>query len=126
MTGGDGAADRSLGKNRNRAVAGNRLDVAKGSSRPRLESIKSKEVGQDGHADGAADAHCDQRKRTARPRQFVRAEKDGYRLYPLDVPLEVRRTLQSEASGIAVVKKLEWEDNRTTVTYELVSLYSTN
>ena len=53
-------------------------------------------------------------------------EKDGYRLYPLDVPLEVRRTVQSEASGIAVVKKLEWEDNRTTVTYELVSLYSTN
>lgn len=53
-------------------------------------------------------------------------EKDGYRLYPLDVPLEVRRTVQSEASGVAVVKKLEWEDNRTTVTYELVSLYSTN
>ncbi|ASS98475.1 MULTISPECIES: DUF2584 domain-containing protein [Geobacillus] len=53
-------------------------------------------------------------------------KKDGYRLYPLDVPLEVRRTLQSEASGIAVVKKLEWEDSRTTVTYELVSLYSTN
>jgi len=38
----------------------------------------------------------------------------------------VRRTLQSEASGIAVVRKLEWEDNKTTVTYELVSLYSTN
>ena len=53
-------------------------------------------------------------------------EKDGYRLYPLDVPLEVRRTVQSEASGIAVVKKLEWKDSRTTVTYELVSLYSTN
>ncbi|MFC0298314.1 DUF2584 domain-containing protein [Geobacillus jurassicus] len=53
-------------------------------------------------------------------------EKEGYRLYPLDVPLEVRRTVQSEASGAAVVRKLEWEDNRTTVTYELVSLYSTN
>ena len=47
-------------------------------------------------------------------------------LYPLDVPLEVRRTVQSEASGVAVVRKLEWEDSRTTVTYELVSLYSTN
>ncbi len=53
-------------------------------------------------------------------------KKEGYRLYPLDVPLEVRRTVQSEASGIAVVRKLEWEDSRTTVTYELVSLYSTN
>ncbi|AGT33190.1 hypothetical protein M493_14760 [Geobacillus genomosp. 3] len=57
---------------------------------------------------------------------LFRLEKEGYRLYPLDVPLEVRRTVQSEASGVAVVRKLEWEDNRTTVTYELVSLYSTN
>jgi hypothetical protein len=53
-------------------------------------------------------------------------EKDGYRLYPLDVPLEVRRTLQSEASGQAVVRKLELGDNRTIVTYELVALHSTN
>jgi hypothetical protein len=53
-------------------------------------------------------------------------EKDGYRLYPLDIPLEVRRTLQSEASGQAVVKKLELADHRTIITYELVSLHSTN
>ncbi|BDG37196.1 DUF2584 domain-containing protein [Saccharococcus caldoxylosilyticus] len=53
-------------------------------------------------------------------------EKEGYRLYPLDIPLEVRRTLQSEASSQAVVKKLELADNRTIVTYELVALHSTN
>jgi hypothetical protein len=53
-------------------------------------------------------------------------EKEGYRIYPIDIPLEVRRTLQSEASGQAVVKKLELSDNRTIVTYELISLHSTN
>ena len=31
-------------------------------------------------------------------------EKEGYRIYPIDIPIEVRRTLQSEASGQAVVK----------------------
>jgi hypothetical protein len=53
-------------------------------------------------------------------------EKEGYRIYPIDIPLEVRRTLQSEASGQAVVRKLELSDNRTIVTYELISLHSTN
>ncbi|KXG08813.1 DUF2584 domain-containing protein [Anoxybacillus rupiensis] len=53
-------------------------------------------------------------------------EKEGYRLYPIDIPLEVKRTLQSEASGQAVVKKLELANNRTIITYELISLHSTN
>jgi hypothetical protein len=53
-------------------------------------------------------------------------EKEGYRIYPIDIPIEVRRTLQSEASGQAVVRKVELENNKTVITYELVSLYSTN
>ncbi|WP_044894895.1 DUF2584 domain-containing protein [Bacillus alveayuensis] len=53
-------------------------------------------------------------------------EKEGYRIYPLDIPIEVRRTLQSEASGQAVVRKIELENNKTVITYELISLYSTN
>lgn len=53
-------------------------------------------------------------------------EKEGYRIYPIDIPLEVKRTLQSEVSGQAVVKKIELENNRTIVTYELVSLHSIN
>ncbi|ANB56454.1 hypothetical protein GFC29_2121 [Anoxybacillus sp. B7M1] len=53
-------------------------------------------------------------------------EKEGYRLYPIDIPLEVKRTLQSEASGQAVVKKLELANNRTIITYELISLHSIN
>ncbi len=52
--------------------------------------------------------------------------KEGYRLYPIDIPLEVRKTLDSEVNGIARIKKVEWEQNQTTITYQLVSLHSSN
>ncbi|GHH97369.1 DUF2584 domain-containing protein [Neobacillus kokaensis] len=53
-------------------------------------------------------------------------EKEGYRLYPIEIPLEVRKTLDSNSSGLALIKKVEWETNTTTITYQLVSLNSTN
>ncbi|GMB09871.1 uncharacterized protein DUF2584 [Thermolongibacillus altinsuensis] len=53
-------------------------------------------------------------------------EKDGYRLYPLDVPIEVRRTKQGETSGQAIVKKLELTNEKTLLTYELIALNSIN
>jgi hypothetical protein len=53
-------------------------------------------------------------------------EKEGYRIYPINIPIEVRRTLQSEASGQAVVRKIELENNKTVITYELISLNSIN
>lgn len=52
--------------------------------------------------------------------------KEGYRLYPIDIPLEVRKTLESEVNGIARIIKVEWEQNQTTITYQLVSLHSSN
>jgi hypothetical protein len=52
--------------------------------------------------------------------------KEGYRLYPIDIPLEVRKTLNGEASGEAIIKKVEWQNNQTTILYQLISLYSTN
>lgn len=53
-------------------------------------------------------------------------EKDGYRLYPIDIPIEVRKTMNSDANGIALIKKVEWQNSRTTLIYQLVSLNSTN
>ncbi|RAK21163.1 uncharacterized protein DUF2584 [Anoxybacillus vitaminiphilus] len=53
-------------------------------------------------------------------------EKEGYRIYPINIPIEVRRTLQSEASGQAVVRKIVLENNKTVITYELISLNSIN
>ncbi len=52
--------------------------------------------------------------------------KKDYRLYPLEVPLEVRKTIDSELTSIAVITKLEWENQQTTITYHLVSLHTTN
>ncbi|MGN1402681.1 MAG: DUF2584 domain-containing protein [Bacillus sp. (in: firmicutes)] len=52
--------------------------------------------------------------------------KQGYRLYPLHVPLSVQKTIGGETSGIGIIKKLTWENDQTIITYELTSLYSVN
>ena len=52
--------------------------------------------------------------------------KEGYRLYPIDIPIEVRKTIDSEFSGTAVIRKVEWESEKTMITYLLTSLNSTN
>ncbi|GLF90237.1 hypothetical protein Saga11_14960 [Bacillus safensis] len=52
--------------------------------------------------------------------------KEGYRIYPLNIPLEVRKTKDGEKTGTAHVEKLELTGNITKVTYRLVSLHSTN
>ena len=56
---------------------------------------------------------------------FVLDKKD-YRLYPLEIPIEVKKTIDSETTAMALIKKLEWENNMTTITYQLISLHSTN
>ena len=53
-------------------------------------------------------------------------EKKDYRLYPLEIPIEVKKTIDSESTAMAVIKKLEWENKMTTITYQLISLHSTN
>ncbi|WHY76538.1 DUF2584 domain-containing protein [Neobacillus sp. WH10] len=53
-------------------------------------------------------------------------EKEGYRLYPIEIPIDVRKTKDSDSSGIAEIKKVEWENSVTTLTYQLISLNSTN
>lgn len=52
--------------------------------------------------------------------------KAGYRLYPIDIPIDVRKTIQSDSSGTAVIQKVEWTNENTTITYQLISLNSTN
>ncbi|QCJ43817.1 DUF2584 domain-containing protein [Bacillus sp. S3] len=52
--------------------------------------------------------------------------KEGYRLYPIEIPIEVRKTIDSDSSGTGVIKKVEWENSTTTITYQLISLYSPN
>jgi hypothetical protein len=52
--------------------------------------------------------------------------KEGYRLYPIEIPIDVRKTLDSDSNGTALIKKVQWQKNTTTITYQLVSLNSTN
>ncbi|WP_075982667.1 DUF2584 domain-containing protein [Bacillus massilinigeriensis] len=52
--------------------------------------------------------------------------KEGYRLYPIAIPLEVKRTIDGDLNGTALIQKVEWEKNQTKITYQLVSLNSTN
>ncbi|HWO96969.1 MAG TPA: DUF2584 domain-containing protein [Bacillus sp. (in: firmicutes)] len=53
-------------------------------------------------------------------------EKEGYRLYPLDIPLEVRKTKKGEMVGTALIRKIELSNEQTVIKYELISLNSTN
>ncbi|MFC3884742.1 DUF2584 domain-containing protein [Bacillus songklensis] len=53
-------------------------------------------------------------------------EKEGYRLYPLDIPIEIRKTKTGENNGTALIRKVELSNDKTVITYELVSLNSTN
>ncbi|ALC89601.1 hypothetical protein AM500_07375 [Bacillus sp. FJAT-18017] len=53
-------------------------------------------------------------------------EKAGYRLYPIDIPIDIRRTIDADSSGTAKIMKVEWEGALTRITYELTSLYSPN
>ncbi|MBN8200933.1 MULTISPECIES: DUF2584 domain-containing protein [Bacillaceae] len=57
---------------------------------------------------------------------FFSLVKDGYRLYPLDIPVEVKRTIEGDLNGMGVIRKVVWENSQTLITYQLVSLNSTN
>ena len=56
---------------------------------------------------------------------FTLVKKD-YRLYPLEIPIEVRKTKESEPTAMAKITKLEWENQKTKITYQLISLNTTN
>jgi len=53
-------------------------------------------------------------------------EKNGYRLYPIDIPIEVRHSIESDYHATAVIKKVEWENETTTILYQLLALHSSN
>ncbi|KUP06337.1 hypothetical protein Q73_11460 [Bacillus coahuilensis m2-6] len=63
---------------------------------------------------------------TREEENVFRLVKDEYRIYPIDIPIEVRKTKESDANGIAYVKKLQWENDQTIIYYELVKLHTTN
>ncbi|MBC8931658.1 DUF2584 family protein, partial [Escherichia coli] len=47
-------------------------------------------------------------------------------IYPIDVPIAVRKTKEGETLGEAIPRKLVWENNKTIIKYELIALNSSN
>ncbi|GLY10334.1 DUF2584 domain-containing protein [Bacillus badius] len=52
--------------------------------------------------------------------------KEGYRLYPIDIPIHVFKTKNGDITGTAIIEKVEWQKEQTEITYRLISLNSTN
>jgi hypothetical protein len=53
--------------------------------------------------------------------------KEGYRLYPVDIPIvEVRTTKSASPYALAKINRLSWENGQTQITYELVELMGVN
>lgn len=52
--------------------------------------------------------------------------KEGYQLYPMQTPLEVKHSPDSEYRATGMIKKIVWEEHKTMIYYELIALHSTN
>ncbi|MCK6257241.1 DUF2584 domain-containing protein [Fictibacillus sp. KIGAM418] len=57
---------------------------------------------------------------------FYKLIKEGYRLYPIDIPLEIRKTKETKPVAIAKICELKWKDGDTEITYELIDLNTVN
>lgn len=53
-------------------------------------------------------------------------EKEGYRIYPLGLSIDVAKTKLDKPYGSATIKKMTWENGNTYIYYELLSLNNTN
>ncbi|ASF39625.1 MULTISPECIES: DUF2584 domain-containing protein [Halobacillus] len=51
---------------------------------------------------------------------------EGYRIFPLNEKLEIKRTLKSEQLGAGIIEELTFKNHFTYCKYRLVSLHSVN
>ncbi|UOR12524.1 DUF2584 family protein [Halobacillus amylolyticus] len=51
---------------------------------------------------------------------------DGYKLFPMNEKLDVRRTRKSDQIGTGMIEEIVLKDNTTICKYRLISLYSVN
>lgn len=50
----------------------------------------------------------------------------GYKLYPVDHPIDVKKEKSDLVNGQVVIKEIKWKNEQTTIIYELKSLKSVN
>ncbi|TCT25503.1 uncharacterized protein DUF2584 [Melghiribacillus thermohalophilus] len=65
-------------------------------------------------------------KRISESDNLFEIEFDGYKLFPIDQPIDVMRFESSDQIGTAKVVKITLTDHRTICTYQLISLYNIN
>ena len=65
-------------------------------------------------------------KRVADQENHFSVELAGYKLFPIEERIEIRRHLESDQIGFGKVVELTWKNNQTICTYQLLSLYSVN
>lgn len=51
---------------------------------------------------------------------------DGYKLFPIDDTIEIRRHRDSDQIGSGKIIELTWRNNKTICKYQLISLYNVN
>ncbi|MFC0014626.1 MULTISPECIES: DUF2584 family protein [Allobacillus] len=51
---------------------------------------------------------------------------DGYQIFPMEEPIDIQRSLDSDQIGSAKVVKLSFSKGLTICQYQLISLYSVN
>ncbi|MFQ3543070.1 DUF2584 family protein [Halobacillus rhizosphaerae] len=50
----------------------------------------------------------------------------GYKIFPMNEPLEIRRHIKSDQIGAGIIEEVILKNNTTICKYRLVSLYSVN
>lgn len=53
-------------------------------------------------------------------------EKEGYQLYPLNIPILVYEKIDDDPIGKGTITKLTFENGKTMIIYQLLKLKSTN
>ncbi|MFC0187283.1 DUF2584 family protein [Fictibacillus aquaticus] len=53
-------------------------------------------------------------------------ELEGYHLFQLDAPVNVRKSEKSGEAGTAIVRELTFKNSKTTLVYDLESLHGVN
>ncbi|MED4453143.1 DUF2584 family protein [Metabacillus fastidiosus] len=53
-------------------------------------------------------------------------KKEGLRIYPMNIPIEVRKIIESETIGQALVIKIELENEQTVITYKFITGQNTH
>ncbi|MDL4839711.1 DUF2584 family protein [Aquibacillus rhizosphaerae] len=65
-------------------------------------------------------------KRIENKENMFKITFDGYKLYPINQVIEIRRHDNSDQIGSGKIVELTWKEDTTICIYQLISLYNVN